>query len=342
MSQNLAAVNPAALAPLEVRPVETPTPGPGDILIKNHLIAVNPIELSITRRDLFKSQYPCVIGSSFGGEVIAVGKSVSEFKIGDNVAVWSGLKNGDGYAAYQAYALAKADTACLVPEGVDLAVPVSMIGNLATVVGMISATAGVTKPDIETEAAPTGKKILIYGGTSNMGSLAVQYVRMAGYSVVTTTSPKHRAFVETLGPDKIINHRQDCEALINALVAEGPYDMVVDTISRPNTVSLLASVLAAQGGGIVFATLPAFGPESLPEGVVRDFRSWSSMLYSDGNEQWIRWAFHTFFVKGISSGKLLPTQIKRIGGGLEAINFALDTLEKGVSNTKIVVEFDKW
>ncbi|KAF5537740.1 zinc-binding alcohol dehydrogenase domain-containing protein [Fusarium mexicanum] len=341
MSQNRGAVNPAARAPLEVRPLDTPTPGPGDILVKNELISINPVEVSITKNDLFKSKYPCVIGTSFGGQVIAVGEGVSDFKVGDKVAAYASPTNGDNFAAYQAYPLAKVDMTILVPEGVDLAVPVSMNGNLTTVVGMISATAGVLKPDIENEVASTGKKILIYGGTSNLGSLAVQYVRRAGYNVVTTTSPKNKAFVETLGADKIIDHSQDRDALVKAFIAEGPYDIVVDTISYPNTVSILADVLAAQGGGTVHATLPAFGPETLPEGVVRHFTSWPFVLHQEGNEHFTRWAFHEFFAKGIASGKLVPTQIERVSGGFEAINSALDILQKGVSNSKVVVELEK-
>ncbi|KAF4419332.1 Zinc-binding alcohol dehydrogenase domain-containing cipB [Fusarium acutatum] len=341
MSQNRGAVNPAARAPLEVRPLDTPTPGPGDILVKNELIAINPVEVSITKNDLFKSNYPCVIGTSFGGEVVDVGEGVSDFKVGDKVAVYASPTDGDKYAAYQAYALAKVDTTILVPEVIDLAVPVSMNGNLTTVVGMISATAGVPKPDIENEVASTGKKILIYGGTSNLGSLAVQYVRRAGYSVVTTTSPKHKGFVETLGADNIIDHSQDRDTLVKAFIAEGPYDIVVDTISYPNTVSILADVLAAQGGGTVYATMPPFGPETLPQGVVRHYTSWPFVLHKEGNEHFTRWAFHEFFAKGIASGKLVPTQIERVSGGFEAINSALDILGKGVSNSKVVVELKK-
>ncbi|KAF5557921.1 zinc-binding alcohol dehydrogenase domain-containing protein [Fusarium phyllophilum] len=87
--------------------------------------------------------------------------------------------------------------------------------------------------------------------------------------------------------------------------------------------------------------MPPFGPEKLPEGVVRHYTSWPFVLYKDGNEHFIRWAFHEFFAKGIASGKLVPTQIERISGGFEAINDALDILGKGVSNSKVVVELEK-
>lgn len=339
--QNRAAVNPSARAPLEVKTVETPTPGPGDILVKNDLIAVNPVEVQITKNDLFGHKYPCTIGTSFGGHVVALGEGVSDFKVGDKVAVYASPKDGSKYAGFQVYALAKVDTSCVVPEGIDLAVPVSMIGNLTTMVGMVSATAGVPKPTMEGETVPTGKKILIYGGTSNLGSLAVQYVSRAGYTIVTTTSPQHEAFVNKLGADKIVDHTRDREVIIQDLIAAGPYDVVVDTISYPNTVSMLADVLAAQGGGTIYATLPPFGPETLPKGVVRHFNSWPYVLDEEGNEHWVRWAFHTFFAKGITSGELLPTRVERVSGGLGALNSALDTLAKGVSSSKIVVELDE-
>ncbi|KAF3397196.1 Zinc-binding alcohol dehydrogenase domain-containing protein cipB [Talaromyces pinophilus] len=338
VSQNRAAVIPAAQLPLKVETVETPTPGPGDILVKNEIIALNPVEVAIAKHDLFHSKYPLIIGTSFGGTVIAIGGGVSDFAVGDKVAVYANPKDGDKYAGYQNYALAKVDTTCLVPEGLDLAVPVSMIGNLTTVVGMISATAGVPKPNIERQKVPIGKKILVYGGTSNLGSFAIQYVNGAGYTVVTTTSPKHKDFVDKLAADKVIDHTQDREAIVRSLIAEGPYDIVVDTISYPNTMSIVADVVAAQGGGRVFATMPPFGPETLPKGVVRYFNSWPYVLDEEGNEHWIRWAFHTFFAKGITNGKLFPTHIEAIGTGLEAVNSGLDTLAKGVSCSKLMVE----
>lgn len=340
-SQNRAAVIPAAQLPLKIQTVDTPTPGPGDILVKNEIIAVSPVEVAIAKHDLFHSQYPLIAGTAFGGTVIAIGGDVSDFAVGNRVAIYASPKDGDKYAAYQNYALAKVDTACLVPEGVDLAVPVSMIGNLTTVVGIIGATAGVPKPNIEREKVPIGKKILIYGGTSNLGSLAIQYVNATGYAVVTTTSPKHKAFVDKLRADKVIDHTQDREAIVRSLITEGPYDVVLDTISYPDTVSIVADVVAAQGGGTIFATMPPFSPETLPKGVVRYFNSWPYVLNEEGNQHWIRWAFHTFFAKGIENGKLLPTQIETIGTGLEAVNSALDTLAKGVSSTKLMVELEK-
>ena len=75
--------------------------------------------------------------------------------------------------------------------------------------------------------------------------------------------------------------------------------------------------------------------------MVRQYTSWPFTLYKEGNEHFIRWAFKEFFAIGIASGKLVPTQIGRVGGGFEAVNKALDILGKGVSNSKVVVELEK-
>jgi NADPH:quinone reductase-like Zn-dependent oxidoreductase len=83
---NQAAFIPAAKAPLEVQDVEKYKPGPHEILIKNEVIALNPIDYKIARLAIFPMEYPAIIGSSFGGTVEAVGSGVKDFKVGDRIA----------------------------------------------------------------------------------------------------------------------------------------------------------------------------------------------------------------------------------------------------------------
>jgi Zn-dependent alcohol dehydrogenases len=70
---HLAAVVSAPKAPLEVQEIETPQPGPGELLIKNELIALLPIDAKIARFAMLPIKYPAVLGNSFAGTVIGVG-----------------------------------------------------------------------------------------------------------------------------------------------------------------------------------------------------------------------------------------------------------------------------
>lgn len=281
---NLAAVIPAAKAPLEVQEVETYKPGPHELLIKNEIIAFNPVEFKIAKLGIFPIQYPAITGFSFGGTVEAIGPQVTSFKVGDKVAVKGDTGAVDNrYGAYQRYVIAGDETASKVPEGIDIAIPTSVALNLTTVVALFTGRAGLNKPSFDGSASAKGKKVLVYGGSSSFGSLSVQYVTQAGYTVVTTSSPKHKDFVSKLGAVKVVDHTQEQDALVKALVAEGPYDLIVDSISLPNTVAVNAAVVAAQGGGKLYTLQPAFGPETLPEGVTREFESWPTVLGEEKN-----------------------------------------------------------
>lgn len=338
---NRAAVISAAKVPLEVQEVETYKPGPHEVLVKNEIIAFNPIEFKIAKLALLPIQYPAILGSSFGGTVEAVGPQVTNFKVGDKVAAAKKFGAvGNQYGAYQRYVIASDESTGKVPEGIDVAIPASLTGNLPTVVGLFTGSAGLDKPSFDGSASGKGKKVLIYGGSSSFGSLSVQYVAQAGYTVVTTSSPRNQDLVSRLGAVKVVDHTQEQGALVKALVSEGPYDLVVDSISLPNTVAVNAAVLAAQGGGKLYALLPAFGPETLPEGVTREFASWSAVLGEEKNAGLLSWAFNTYLPQGLASQKIIPLPTEKVSGGLNGVNDALDKLQKGVSGVKLVA--DPW
>ncbi|KAJ6190685.1 hypothetical protein N7519_000706 [Penicillium mononematosum] len=323
---HLAAIILDAKAPLEVQEVQTPKPGPGELLIKNELVGLQPIDAKIAKAAMFPLQYPVVLGTSFGGTVTAIGDDVAGFRVGDKVAAKkTALAVGNESGAFQQYVIARDISASKLPKDMDLSVAVSLIGNLSTVVGLFTLSAGLEKPDLS------------MGGTSSFGSLSVQYVKQAGYTVITTTSPKHESFVTKLGAVKVIDHTQGQETVVKALIAEGPYDLVVDAISTPSTISVTAAVLGAQGGGEVYALQPPFGPETLPQGVTRKFASWHVRLSEEENAGVLKWAFNSYLPLAIAKGELLPLPTQKVSGGLAGLNEALTVLNKGVSGVKIVV-----
>ncbi|PSN73346.1 alcohol dehydrogenase GroES-like domain-containing protein [Corynespora cassiicola Philippines] len=335
---HLAAIIPGAKAALQVQEVETPQPGEQELLIKNELIGLVPIDAKIAKLGLLPVNYPTILGNSFGGTVVAVGSGVNRFKVGDRVVSSKIFGTvGDQYGVFQRYVVTHQTTTSKIPDTIDLEAPVSSIGNLATVVGLFNASAGLEQPVLEGQATKKNKKILVYGGSSSFGSLSVQYVAKAGYQVITTTSPKHRDFVSKLGATKVVDHTQDDSVIEQQLIAEGPYDVVVDSISVPQTINITAAVLNAQGGGKLYALQPAFAPERIPEGVTRQFDSWSRFLFEEKNAGLLNWTFESFFPRFVADEKsfALPTQL--VPGGLGQLNEALNKLLQGVSGVKLVV-----
>ena len=188
------------------------------------------------------------------------------------------------------------------------------------------------------DATPTkkDKKILIYGGSSSFGVLAIQYLAQAGYSVIATSSPKNHDLVAKLGAAAVIDHSKDASTVTEELLAHGPYDYVVDMISLPNTLPITAAVVQKQGGGKLWATQPPFGPESMPEGVTRAFEPWSDPLYEDGNGHLLDWTINTYLPQGLAKGYIIPLPVEKVAGGLEGVNEALDRMQRGVSGVRLV------
>ncbi|CZR50893.1 uncharacterized protein PAC_00767 [Phialocephala subalpina] len=338
---NLAAIIPAAKAPLEVHEVETYKPGPRELLIKNEVIAFNPVEFKIAKLDIFPLQYPAVLGSTFGGRVEAVGPQVTDFQVGERVVVSKRFGVvGNQYGAYQRYVVVGDTMVSKVPADIDSAIPASLMMNLTCVVGLFTERLGLDKPSLDGSAKAKGLGVLIYGGSSSFGGLSVQYLSQAGYTVITTSSPKHRDFVSKLGAAAVIDHTLEPDSLVNELVAEGPYDIVVDTISLSKTVAVTARVLTAQGGGNLYAMQPAFGPETLPDGVKRVFEPWSDPLYEEKNRGLQEWVIHEYLPQGILWGAITPLPIEKISGGLKGVNEALDKMQKGISGIRLVA--DPW
>lgn len=336
---NKAAIIPAAKAPLEIRPVDFYHPDRRELLVKNEVIAFNPIEYKIAKLGFMPIQYPSILGVSYGGTVQAVGADVTGFKVGDKVAVAKAMGVADNkYGAYQQYVITPEDAASKISPDIDVTIPASLVGNLKTVVGLFSGVAGLDKPSLDTAPPSQKKKVLIYGGSSSLGSLSVQYVAQAGYQVITTSSPQHDDFVSKLGATQVINHRQDESNLIDEISAAGPYDLVVDCISLPKTIAVNAQVLSKQGGGKLYTVVPPLGPENLPSGVNREFSSWGAVFSDEKHAQLLRWAIDVYLPEGVALGKIIPLPIEKIPGGLSGVETALDRLQKGVSGMKLVVD----
>jgi NADPH:quinone reductase-like Zn-dependent oxidoreductase len=339
--KNLAATIPAEKAPLEIQEVESYTPGPDEILIKNEVIGFVPLEAKIVRLGLFPLQYPAIIGFTCAGTIEAVGSEVTGFKVGEKVVATKARdKQGNQYCTYQQYLLADPGWVSKVPDGIDPAVPASLVINLLTVIGVFQGKLDFDRPSLDGPAAPKNQKVLIYGGSSGVGSLAVPYLTQAGYQVVTTTSPKNKDFVSKLNASVVLDHTQDPETLTKQLKAEGPYAAVVDTISFPNTVSMMGQVLAHQGGGTVWCMTPPMGQEDLPEGVDRWYTSWPYLLLDGEKRKVWTWALQTYLPQGLARGQIVAVPIEKVPGGLKGIDEALDRMLKGVSGVRLVA--DPW
>lgn len=71
--------------PLQVGDAPLPKPGPGELVVKNGAVAINPIDCHMQDSGIFVQQWPTVLGADVAGEVYTVGPDVQSFKKGDRV-----------------------------------------------------------------------------------------------------------------------------------------------------------------------------------------------------------------------------------------------------------------
>lgn len=129
-----------------------------------------------------------------------------------------------------------------------------------------------------------------------------------------------------LGVDDAVDHTLPSQQVIQELKARGPYEVVVDMISTPQTILITSQVLKAQGGGILYATQPSFAPEDLPDGVQRVFKAWSELLYEQENERLLEWVIEEYLPFGIQKGWIVAQPVDRVQAGLAGIDGALENL----------------
>ena len=289
---------------------------------------------------LHKMSFPGILGSSFGGRVVKVGKDAGEFTPGDRVACCRpSSKYGDHrYGAFQKYALASIDESSILEPRTEVPDGVATLFNLSVSVAALSLELGIERPPAYGKGAPKNQRILVYGGSSSTGGFAVSYASFSGYTVVTTSSQEHSDYVSTLGARTVIDHTQSEAKIVAKLKANGPYDYIFDAIGLPQVTDILSTYLGEKGGK--YATLlPLTGGEKpIPENVKRVFGGWSSKMVDPANLDFGKWFYQEYVPSGLGSGGIIPTRQIEVVGGLEKVQKVLDEMGPiGVSGHKFML-----
>lgn len=205
---------PEALVP-EQRPI--PRPGPNEILIKVAAAGVNRPD--VAQRT---GNYPPPPGASdipgleIAGEVVALGEGASAYAVGDKVMA---LVSGGGYAEY-----------CTAHETHALPVPASMS---LTEAGAIPETLFTVWHNVfERGALQSGETLLIHGGSSGIGTMAIQLAKALGSKVIITAGSDDKCDACTrLGADRAINYKTaDFVAETKAFTGGAGANVILDMV----------------------------------------------------------------------------------------------------------------
>jgi NADPH2:quinone reductase len=206
---------PEVLLP-ETRSV--PVPGPGEILIKVQAAGVNRPD--VAQRS---GSYPPPPGASdlpgleVAGTVAAVGEGVSKHKIGDKVM---SLVAGGGYAQYT-----------IAPDAQAMAVPDALSINEAGATPETLMT--VWHNVFERGALQSGETILIHGGSSGIGTMAIQLAKAFGSRVIVTVGSQDKVDAcLKLGADRAINYKtEDFVAEVKTFTGGKGAEVILDMVA---------------------------------------------------------------------------------------------------------------
>jgi putative PIG3 family NAD(P)H quinone oxidoreductase len=201
--------------PLKLGQVEKPSCGPGEVLVEVVTAGLNRADL-VQRRGMYPPPPGAseIMGLECAGTIVALGADVSDWAIGDRVC---GLLAGGGYAEFAAV-----DQGSLfrIPEGMSF----SEAGALPEV--MMTVWANI----FDRCQFKSGEDALIHGGTSGIGTMAIQMLKHAGASqiMITAGSSEKCDFATNLGATLAINYRdQDFETLVKDA---GGADVILDMV----------------------------------------------------------------------------------------------------------------
>ncbi len=202
---------------LQLSPLPQPVPAPHQVLIK---VAA----AGISRPDLMQRQglYPApagaspILGLEVAGTVVEIGNAVSSFNIGDQVCA---LVNGGGYSEY---CLASAVCCLPIPKGFSFIQAAALPETFFTVWSNVFNRGGLQ----------AGESILIHGGSSGIGTTAIQLAKAFGCTVYVTAGSEEKCQrCLALGADAAINyHQDDFVAVIKQLTAQQGVNLILDII----------------------------------------------------------------------------------------------------------------
>ncbi len=177
---------------LAVEDRETPTPGPGQLLVRAGAIGVNFID-TYQREGKYPIPTPFVLGLEGAGTVEAVGPDVDEFAVGDRVA-WAAALGS--YAEY-----------VLVPTAVAVPVPDDVSDEVAAASMLQGMTAHYLTHSLY--AVQEGDTALVHAGAGGMGLLLTQLIKLRGGRVITTVSSEEKEKLSReAGADHVIRYTE--------------------------------------------------------------------------------------------------------------------------------------
>jgi NADPH:quinone reductase-like Zn-dependent oxidoreductase len=286
--------------------------------------------------------FPAVIGGDVAGEIVEVGPGVDRFTVGDRVLGHAfGLARSQNRAAegaFQHYVVLMAHMVSPIPDSLSFAQAAVLPLQLSTAATGLFQKDGLGLALPTAEPAERGETVLVWGGSTGVGSNAIQLACNAGYRVVATASPRNFDYLRSLGAIAAIDRTSPAAVDdLLASIAGSPLAgaLAIGAGSLPKVMRIAAR---SPGAKRVSHAAPEFATRILAWGGPRGVRVsgiWGGALKDNEVGPAI---YKGFLPAALASGAYrAEPQAEVVGHGLEAIRAGLQRLRKGVSAKKLVV-----
>ncbi|KZF20177.1 oxidoreductase-like protein [Xylona heveae TC161] len=223
------------------------------ILVKTAAVALNPTDW---KHIDFLASKGAIVGCDYSGVVEKVGPAVTNsLKPGDKVAGFIHGSNSDNHedGAFAEHIAAKGDLQIKIPDNLSFEEAATLGVGITTVGQGLYQSLGLPLP---TQPSQTPFPILILGGSTATGTLAIQYAKLSGLQVITTCSPSNFELVRSRGADHVFDYRDSAAPKAIRELTDDKLRYAFDTISSTDTAKFASESLGTGPGGKYSSLMP--------------------------------------------------------------------------------------
>lgn len=363
MSPTSKAVICTGVGQLAIKEVPIPKVRDRHILVKVKAVGLNPTDWKSVHATILKAGAPestigyaagTKVGCDYAGVVEAVGAGVTKpFKKGDRVCgIVAGAKDAE-LGAFGDYTLGLEDLQVHIPDNLSFEEAATLGVGITTVGQGLYQFLGLPLPS--TPITPGSKSILIYGGSTATGILGIQFARLSGLRVLTTSSPHNFDYLKSLGAEAVFDYHKPVDELGAEIRAytDNKLTLAWDCSPTAESARLCALSLSDSEEGSYANLLPidtgflsAINPKVTKAGFTMGYTAFGEPFKRGGLDYPAKPEDTVYARKFwelsrdlLSQGKVKVAKIEldRGGKGLEGVVKGLDDLREGrVSGTKLV------
>ncbi|KAJ5598969.1 Enoyl reductase [Penicillium hetheringtonii] len=325
-------------------------PSSRQLLVRVLSVALNPCDFKMPLR------YPTPglwNGCDFAGTVVAIGSEAAKegrFSVGDEVfgAVQGSNQADPTSGAYCEYLTVDQDFVFHIPKNLSFTSVSGISGTAIATLGIALFWSLRISGALDAPSS-TQEDVFVYGGSSTLGMLAIQMVKLCGHRVITTCSPRNFELVRSYGADLVFDyHSTTCAKDIRA-ATKNTLRYVLDPFSDVRSVTICQEAFGRTGGR--YCGLEQYQEQLFTRKTVKHELIMGGAISGNGvklpdpygvlpNPEIGLWArnWYRAVQRLIGEGKIKPSPVEILSGGLDAVIPGLDRLKNGnVSGKKLAV-----